>query len=440
MAIYHAINGDSVAAANVKTVVTGADTLAVFGIIVPDTGKAAFTSLRQMQGVTLSQPDARGTYAIQLLDAQGGVLLDHPFTAAPLHSHSGDVVLDVGEVVSFVASAAQIRIVKTAGGQVLASQAISAHLPSVSGVVLQGAPSPVVGNVTLGWNASDPDGDSLTFDIYYSHDGGASFLPLQLGITGTRAQIDSSKLGGGNGIFRIVASDGVHTVRANSGPFTMANKPPQPHILTPGDGTHIHYGQLINFSGEAEDFQDGGVSGASLVWRNQQGAALGTGPLLSLTDLAVGSNHITLTATNKAGLSSSASITVIVDDDLNLPGPTFSVGPTQINWHVTPGTTQPQMAQVSIANSGNGSLTWTARSDAAWLKLSVSSGSVPARLTLTADPSGFVDGTTATAHVQLTEVGGSGQTISIPVSLTEGDVWNNPPGGRNAVYLPLVRR
>src|SRR5205085_843160 len=119
--------------------------------------------------------------------------------------------------------------------------------------------------------------------------------------------------------------------RANTAPFAMANKAPQPHILTPASGLHIHYGQLVNFSGEAEDFQDGTVSGAGLLWSTQAGP-LGTGSLRSTSGLPVGTNVITLRATNSATLSASTSLTVVVDDDLNLLGPTLTAGPLQFAW------------------------------------------------------------------------------------------------------------
>ena len=56
-----------------------------------------------------------------------------------------------------------------------ATQAGSANPPALSNVALQGAPSPVSGVVTLGWTASDADGDPLTFDIFYSRDNGTTF-------------------------------------------------------------------------------------------------------------------------------------------------------------------------------------------------------------------------------------------------------------------------
>ncbi len=213
---------------------------------------------------------------------------------------------------------------------------------------------------------------------------------------------------GGGAVLRVVVSDGGHTAQADTTPFTVANKPPRVTILNPVTGLHIRYGQLVNFSGEAFDLQDGWLDGASLVWRNQRGQVLGTGPLLSVTDLLVGTNTITLTATNGRGMTASASVVVVVDDDLQLPVPYLSVGPDQVNWHLAPGTTALQSAVVSVINAGSGSLTWTASSDRSWLSLSAGSGTTPVTLTLTANPTTFSEGNVYTATVTITADPGGG--------------------------------
>jgi hypothetical protein len=185
------------------------------------------------------------------------------------------------------------------------------------------------------------------------------------------------------------------------------------------------------------------------VWTDAQGTPLGNGPLLSLDQLPVGSNQIFLKATNSANQQASASVTVIVDDDLNLPGPTLIAGPGQVGWQVAAGTLQLQTAQVSISNAGSGALNWEASSNQPWLALNAASGSVaeggdPSTLTLTANPAGLAPGTTHSATLTLTRPainGAPAQTISIPVSLSIGDVWNNVAAtGLGRLYLPVGRK
>ena len=242
-------------------------------MINPPRTAAGFSSVRRLTTVANQPPLTPGGYRIRLLDAAERAR----WPTTPLRRNRGrKPALGFDQVVNFVAGTRTIQIVEPSDGQVLASHAVSANPPVISNVALQGAPSPVSGVVTLGWTASDPDGDALSFDIFYSRDNGATFQPVKMGATGTSTQIDTAELGGsGTAILRVVASDGVNTAEASSAPFTMANKPPQPYILTPGDATHIHYGQLVNFSGMAFDVQDGTVGAGGLVWKNAQGTTLG---------------------------------------------------------------------------------------------------------------------------------------------------------------------
>jgi hypothetical protein len=223
----------------------------------------------------------------------------------------------------------------------------------------------------------------------------------------------------------------------------MASKPPIPRIYSPGNGTRISWGQLVTFSGDAEDPQDGSVADSGLVWRDQLGNVLGTGSLLQKTNLRVGTNLITLTATNSAGLAASTSITVIVEDDLRFPGPILSLGPSQVNWHVAPGTTALQTSQIKINNAGDGTLNWTASSNQGWLTLSASAGSTPFTMTVTANPAGMTDGTTRTANVTITKPANgneTAQTIVVPVTLSMGRVFNPIIFYTERLYLPLIRR
>ncbi len=420
------------------------DWLSVFGSIAQDGSHATIHALGRVPDVMEVPPRTPGGYSIRLLSAGGTQLADYPFTP------SGDqdaAALDMGQVVPFVAGTRTVQIVRLGDGAVIATKPVSANPPTVSSVALVSPPNPVNGAVTLGWTASDQDGDALSFDIYYSRDNGTTFQPVRLGVTGSSTPIDTARLGGsGTAIFRAIASDGAQSATADSAPFTMADKAPQPRISNPQDGAHLHWGQLLNLSGEAEDFQDGGVASASLSWSTQRGA-LGTGALLTVEELPAGTNVITLTATNSAGVAASTSVTVVVDDDLEIPGPTLQAGPAQIGWSVADGETAAQTAAITISNSGGGTLSWTASSDAAWLTLDSSGGTAPATLTLRADPT-QVAGGGARATLTISVAAGSGvsaQTLSIPVSLSKGDAHSGPliagpPTQSSPIYLPLVQR
>ncbi len=419
------------------------DFLSLFGTIATDGEVAAIQRLRRLSSVANLPELTPGDddYRIRLLGEGGSLLIDYPFTPDVTYNND-DPVVSFGQVVTFTAGTVQVQIVKGAADQVLASQSLSPNPPTISGVALQMAPDPVTGTVSLVWTASDPDGNDLSFDILYSLDGGNSFQPLQAGADGHSAQIDTAQLGGSDGaVLRVVASDGVNTAHDETDPFNMANKPPQPRILLPADGAQFHYGQLINFSGEAWDLQDGSVAAANLTWTTGR-TVLGTGPLLSVSDLPVGVRTITLGATNSDGLSAYASIQITVDDDLDWPGPTLSVAPGQVNWHVPAETSDPQTAEVRISNAGQGKLSWMASEGAAWLNLNPITQTAPYTLTLTADPSGLAPGTVLTTTLWITAPASSGhttQTLAVPVGLSVGDVYRQPLAlVTHKLYLPVV--
>ena len=225
----------------------------------------------------------------------------------------------------------------------------------------------------------------------------------------------------------------------------MANKPPAPRIDSPGNGDHYHYGQLVALIGEADDPQGTGVSGSGLVWTDQRGDVLGTGTTVYTTNLPVGTDVITLTATNHLAMAAATHITVTVDDDLRPLGPTLSVGPSQVSWQIAPGTVASQTADVGIANVGGGSLNWTASSDQSWLTLNALSGSAPFTITLTANPAGMIDGQVRMAYVTVTKPadGGPTQNVVIPVQLAMGNVEDAPLKVlvlNKRVYLPRIDR
>jgi hypothetical protein len=257
-----------------------------------------------------------------------------------------------------------------------------------------------------------------------------------LGLTDTTAVIDTSTLGGGEVTFRLVASDGFLTAHADSNPVTLANKPPQPRVLAPSNGVHVTLGQAVNLEGVAKDLQDGTLADPNLAWSSPQGS-LGAGARLSVANLPLGVNLLTLTATNSLGLAATSTITVVVDADPIVLGPTLTVGPTQVGWHVTQGELQLQTAELDIGNRGGGSLQFTVSSGASWLSSNVTQGTAPATITLTADPAGLADGASEDTTLTLTAVGNPGQVITVPVRLAAGNTFvtgNGPPPPVDAIF------
>ncbi|MET0231319.1 MAG: hypothetical protein ABW186_10345 [Rhodanobacteraceae bacterium] len=412
------------------------DWLLVYGLIAADRAHAALIDVERTDGIFSEPPRTPGDFSIQLVGDAGAVLADYPFTptASADVTASGGLPLGFGQAVPFVAGTREVHIVDVgAGNAVLASKAVSSNAPVVTSVAVQAATGPTL---TLTWAASDADGDALHYDVLVSRADGATLQPLALGMTQTSLDIDSTTLAGGAVTFRVVASDGLLTAHADSNAITLANQPPRPRVLSPGNGEHVTRGEIVNLEGVAKDLQDDTLPDANLAWSSSSGA-LGTGARLSVADLPAGPNTLTLTATNSVGLSATSSVVVFVDADPVVLGPTLSIGPTQIGWHVAAGETGLQTAELDIANRGSGALAFTISSGASWLSASVTNGTAPATLTLTANPTGLGDGAILDTQLTIAVVGMPSQTIVVPVRLAVGntfDVGNGAPAVTDSIY------
>jgi hypothetical protein len=418
---------DLAQAANATAMKASGPYLYLYGIIHPQTEEANLIRVRTKNGA-YTLPAVQATdYAVRMLDGNGGPLatVDVPVAEDP---DSGDRLLVTADL-ALTTGTRKVELVHKPSGKVYADQSFSANPPTIGNVAISPATSPVSGTVNLSWTAADADGDALTFDVHYSMDNGATYQPLLANLTGSSTPINTLELGGSSQArFRVTAFDGSHTANAETATFTMASKPPVVHIDNPGTGLQVHYGQLINFIGDAFDPQGAAFAPVDLQWRSEDGP-LGTGPMLTVTDLPVGEHTITFTAKNAAGLSASASITVVVDDDLSIPGPTLSVAPGEIGWQFAEGATATQTAELSIANVGSGSLNWTAGVQAPWLTLSAAAGAAPAKLTVTADPTKIPNGESASSAIVVTGTVGGGTvvgTVTVPAHAVFG---NNDSGG-----------
>jgi hypothetical protein len=434
-------------ASGIEQPTASGDYFFLYGVVEPTEQSGKFVRVRHKSGTYTPPAPASGDYALRFLGADNGVLgtVDIPVTVD--EDDASRLVFNVE--LAFVEGTRTIQLVHKPDDQVYASKSISANPPVVSEVSIGQPSSPVSGTITLSWTATDADNDPLTFDVHYSRDNGVNFQPVQSGLEGSSAPINTVELGGSNqALFRVTASDGSNTGEMNTATFTLANKPPVVTIANPTDGIHIQYGQLINFMGDAYDPQWENFAPADLQWQSEDGP-LGTGSMVTVDDLPVGEQTITFTAKNAAGLSASTSITVVVDDDLDVTGATLAAAPNQLGWHFALGATTSQTATLYIANVGGGSLGWTASSPAPWLSLSASSGTAPAQIIVTANPAQIPQGQSISSSVLVTGTVGSGSTIvgtaTIPVDAFFGNGYllasggAEPLPGESKLFLPAIQ-
>ncbi len=431
-------------AMNENSPMVNGDFLQVNGTIISGTDTASLQNVVRVNSVPEIPALGSGPYAIRLYDNANTQLASYSFDSEAYH-HASDDILQINQVITVAVGTRSLKIVRLADNLALITKTVSANAPIVTNVILPGAPNPVSGTTTVAWTASDADGDALTFDVFYSPDGGTTLQPVASGITGNSTQVDTTALGGStNARFRVVAHDGVNTGAANSVVFTMANKAPQPMIIDPSTGHTVQYGQLVNFSGAALDWQDGGVTGINLAWSTKDGV-LGTGELVSSDALPVGDNVITLTATNSKGLSASTNITVVVQDNLDLAGPTLIVDRNQVSWQFAKDANLLADQEIEVGNAGSGELTWSASTSAPWLTISPITGTAPTSITLTADPSAIANGTALTGTVMINAPATDGQpaqslTIKVGLAKDISAYTYSGAGPEFKVHMPTLLR
>ncbi|MEZ5356344.1 MAG: malectin domain-containing carbohydrate-binding protein [Bryobacteraceae bacterium] len=131
--------------------------------------------------------------------------------------------------------------------------------------------------------------------------------------------------------------------------------------------------------------------------------------------LALGSYTGTVTVT-AAGVTGSP-VAVGISLEVVPAPPVLSVVTTPITFTVPEGSTTPVSQTVSVANTGGGTLNWTATGNQAWLAVAPGSGSGTGSITVTANPTGLAAGGYA-GVVTVTAAGAQGSPKSIPVQLT----------------------
>jgi glucose/arabinose dehydrogenase len=161
--------------------------------------------------------------------------------------------------------------------------------------------------------SADPEGATIT----YRWDFGD-------GTTSTQANPAHTYPTSGRYTVRLTTSDG--TMEAISDPLAItAGAPPAPRILAPADGSTFRAGDVIGFSGDATDPEDGAIPASRLSWKIVFHHDTHIHPVLdglagssgSVTIPTTGhsfkgntSYEIVLTATDSDGIQASRSVTV----------------------------------------------------------------------------------------------------------------------------------
>ncbi len=217
------------------------------------------------------------------------------------------------------------RLVITSGGQEFYRLEKTTSAPTVS-VAQPGGGSEVDGETTVTWTASDGDGDALTYNVFYSSDGGASWQLLAMGISDPQALMDGSLLPGGEAaMVRVEASDGLNTAQADSSPFVVPLHTPTVTILPPDPEAEAWVeGHANLLAAVADDIEDGWLAHGAYQWTSDVDGDLGQGNALYVA-LSAGTHSITVTATDADGQQATATAIITVGASssssmFNIPG------------------------------------------------------------------------------------------------------------------------
>ena len=244
-----------------------------------------------------AEPSGRvpGEYSIRLLGAGGVTLADYPFTPQFNYTDypspgSGPAAALISEAVRWDPRTTRVAIYR--GATEVAGRNVSPHTPVVTVLAPHGGET-FTAPFNVQWQASDADGDPLSYMLQYSTDGGATWRPLSGILNGQSTTVDPANLPGTTqGKFRVLASDGVNTGQdASDGVFSVPDKAPMVRITSPTDGAHYIPGQPVALIGQAMDMEDGTLTGAALQWTSSLSGALGTGEMLHVTDLPIRLAH-----------------------------------------------------------------------------------------------------------------------------------------------------
>jgi len=137
---------------------------------------------------------------------------------------------------------------------------------------------------------------------------------------------------------------------------------------------------------------------------------------VDITGLSPNTYGATITITDPAATNSQVDIPVelVISP---APVPTIAFSPATISFTATEGASNPADQDLSISNSGEGTLNWTVSDNADWLSLDPTSGTDAGMVTLSADITGLTPDTYYAA-VTITDPAATNNPVEVPVQLT----------------------
>ncbi|HJP89572.1 MAG TPA: hypothetical protein VJ850_11110 [Candidatus Limnocylindrales bacterium] len=254
--------------------------------------------------------DGRGNaFELRILDGAGAELFSVPFTPSETHTVTGSPQ-GFGFLVPAPVGAHEIQVLR--GGTVIARRVASSHAPTITLATGLGS-EPLSGPKELAWTASDPDGDALTASAELSRDGGASWLPIAVGVTASTLTLDPANLPGGSDVrIRVSVSDGFLGATAVTEPFVIPAHAPVISISAPKADITVTKDAPVALEARTFDWEDGRLGDGHVTWSSDRDGQLGTGQWILAEHLSVGTHVITATSTDADGMAANATVRITV--------------------------------------------------------------------------------------------------------------------------------
>ncbi|WP_396913376.1 hypothetical protein [Mycolicibacterium sp.] len=261
---------------------------------------------------TTTQPPVRiaehGEITAETLTADGTLLGRWSLTARPYSSESA-LTLAVRGTIPLPQNTASILIWRDTDA-VQPIRIGTLELPDSSpDVVWTSTPTRgAQGKITVRWE-SNGDPPPIEYRVHYSHDDGATWLPVSLRLTSTEHTVDLDELPGGDQCrLRVQATNGARSSEAVSAPFLVAVKPCVAIIQNPLDDTDVD--STVSLIGNGWHLESHAPEVEALRWESDIDGHLGDGTGIQAT-LTPGRHTITLTA-GAADRRGTSSITITV--------------------------------------------------------------------------------------------------------------------------------
>lgn len=417
------------------------DRYSVVGLINPETAATTLRPIFIVPDAVELEPRVPGDHAIVLQGESGAELARYPFTPGEIESGpdiSGPVDREVSfrfisELVPHVAGTRHLVIEGPQGELTRVSAGLA--MPSINLTSPNGGELITEDPVTVSWSASDADGDSLNFKVQFSRDGGISWATVGQATGGNSTQIPRANLPTtSNGLFRVWVTDGLNTAFDTSdASFRLQARPVEIRVISPAANSFVSRGQTLNLEIEAFSPNLGALERNQVTWVSSIDGILGNGEQLPVTGLSAGVHNLVVLANDgTGGFATLASVEIsnitVVDHPGLLPAPRneLELGPAALLF-------RPEFNESSqnlfIDNlGGERGLAWQAFAVNSWVKLSVASGTTPARIEVTIDTSALEPGEYE-SRIVVGSADTPGRFEVIPVHL-----WTHPRTGDDPLF------